>query len=195
MNAKVLSVLKEIYDFGAINDSHNTLKEAKMRNITPITGELLHFFVGLTGAKRVLEIGTSNGYSTIWIAAALVESYGRVTTLEFDANKAELAQENFSKSGLEFVIDLVIEDAGDYISNREDGEFDFIFMDSDRIEYSTWWPHIQRIVKVGGLIIVDNASSHSEQIQPFYEVVKDSEKIRQVIIPAEQGLLLIQKIL
>jgi predicted O-methyltransferase YrrM len=193
LNTNLTSLLKEIYDFGVENDSHKILKEARMRNVTPVTGELLHFFIGMTGAKRILEIGTSNGYSTLWMADAVNNNGGQVITLEYDPDKAELAHTNFARSSFHSVIELIVDDAGRYLKNLEHQEFDLIFMDSDRVEYTGWWPDIQRVLKIGGLIVVDNAISHSKEIEPFHEMVKSTANMKQVKVPAEQGLILIRR--
>ncbi|UJF34876.1 O-methyltransferase [Paenibacillus hexagrammi] len=192
MKEDLAALLEELYQFGIDHDAVHQEKNMRMRNITPATGEFLTFMVHQVQAKRVLEIGTSNGYSTLWLAAAAQETGGSVTTLEFDAAKANLAHMNFQKSGLDSVIELIVTDAGLYLQQHEE-EFDLIFMDSDRTEYVSWWPMILRVLRQGGLIAVDNACSHAEEIQPFLELVQSSNDVKVIRIPMEQGILLITR--
>lgn len=193
MKTELLSLLDEIYEFGTAHDTHHEGREFRMRNVTPKTGELLQFLVRLMSVRDILEIGTSNGYSTLWLADAVHDYGGNVTTLEIDPFKANLAQINFNKSKLDPIIDLVLGDAGDYLKKQEDQKFDLIFMDSDRVEYIDWWPHINRVLKNDGLIVVDNVISHAEELKSFHGLVKFTTNVHSVLLPVEQGLLLIKK--
>lgn len=192
-NDNLMALLHEIYEFGAANDRANQDKTTRMRNVTPFTGDFLRFMVQLTGAKRVLEIGTSNGYSTLWIADAVTSNQGVVTTLEYDVNKADLAAKNFAKSDLQKSIKLEVIDAGIFLQSAEEHSFDFIFMDSERVEYVSWWPHIQRALIPGGLIVVDNTVSHSEELKPFLRTVETTPGFQNIQLPIEQGVLLLRK--
>ena len=103
-----LQALKEeLARFGADNDATHTARAQRMLNITPDTGALLGVLVRATGARRVLEIGTSNGYSTLWLAEAAAAVGGHVTTLEYAADKVALARSTFDRSGLGAHIALV----------------------------------------------------------------------------------------
>ena len=96
-----LSELKhELPQFGSDNDPRETDRGRRMLNITPDTGEFLSVLVRFGNARRVLEIGTSNGYSTLWLAEAAAAIDGHVTTLEFAADKVAMARANFARSGL-----------------------------------------------------------------------------------------------
>ena len=108
-----LQVLKaELERFGEANDAATTERPRRMLNITHDTGEFLTVLVRATAARRVLEIGTSNGYSTLWLADAARAIGGAVTTVEFAEYKVGLASANFARSGLSPFITLVHDDAG-----------------------------------------------------------------------------------
>src|SRR6266550_3460750 len=94
------NLLTEIEQFGHDNDSATVERPRKMLNITRDTGEFLSMLVRATGARRVLELGTSNGYSTLWLASAARASGGMVTSVELSDFKVGLAASNFAKSGL-----------------------------------------------------------------------------------------------
>jgi len=102
----------ELERFGRENDCANSERDRRMLNITRETGEFLAVLVRATGARRILEIGTSNGYSTLWLAEVAKVTGGQVITVEFSEYKAGLAAETFMRSGLGSIISLLHEDAG-----------------------------------------------------------------------------------
>src|SRR5262245_49854814 len=113
-----------------------------MLNITRDTGEFLAVLVRATAARRVLEIGTSNGYSTLWLARAARAIGGTVTTIEQSDYKIGLAAATFARSGLGSVIAQVQDDAGRVLARTPDAAFDMIFLDSERPEYPGWWSQL-----------------------------------------------------
>src|SRR5213596_94795 len=100
MTDRLNSMLFELEQFGTANDASTTERPRRMLNITRDTGEFLSVLVKATRARRVLEIGTSNGYSTLWLADAARTLGGTVTTIEFSEYKVGLATKNFARSGL-----------------------------------------------------------------------------------------------
>lgn len=138
-------------------------------------------------ARRVPEIGTSNGYSTPWFADAAQAIGGTVTTVEFSEFKVGLASANFARSGLAEIIALIHDDAGRVLERSGDGAFDFLFLDSERTEYPGWWPHVRRVLRPGGLLVVDNALSHAEQMAPFVTLVKADPAFVTSVVPVGNG--------
>ena len=100
MDETLLALLDELARFGTANDARETERPRRMLNITPATGRLLWILVRQARATRILEVGTSNAYSTIWLADAARETGGRVVTLEADPSKVALARENLGRAGL-----------------------------------------------------------------------------------------------
>ncbi len=139
MNNQLQELLAELEQFGNGNDSATTERSRKMLNITRDTGEFLAVLVRATVARRVLEIGTSNGYSTLWLASAAQAIGGSVTTVEFSDYKIALATKTFARSGLASFIASIQDDAGRVLERTADSAFDFIFLDSERPEYPGWW--------------------------------------------------------
>ena len=154
------ALLAELEQFGKTNDGSNTERPRRMLNITRDTGELLAVLIRATVAARVLEIGTSNGYSTLWLASAARAIGGRVTTVELSDYKVGLANANFARSGLAATITLLHDNAGHVLQRAADGTYDLVFLDSERPEYPGWWPDLKRVLRPGGLLVVDNATSH-----------------------------------
>ncbi|MGE4497131.1 MAG: O-methyltransferase [Deferribacterales bacterium] len=169
-------LLAELEEFGSRNDSSQTERSQKMLNITKDTGEFLTVFIKAAKSRSILEIGTSNGYSTIWLAIGAVYTGGRITTVDFSEVKAEMAKTNFEKAGLTALIEQVVDDAGNFLKNAQSDTYDFIFLDSQRSAYTSWLPDIKRILRRGGSLVVDNALSHKDEMDAFISAVnKDSD--------------------
>ena len=171
MNNDLKQLLAELEHFGQQNDLNATHRDEKMLNITHDTGVFLAHLVHAMGATRILEIGTSNGYSTLWLAHATAQLDGHVTTIEQDVAKIEQAKINFNRAHLTDHIMQVEADAGQLLLNVQASAFDIIFLDSDRSAYLDWWPHIRQAIRVGGAVVVDNATSHAQEMQTFMEMV------------------------
>jgi predicted O-methyltransferase YrrM len=180
-------LLVELEQFGMTNDGSTSERPRKMLNITRDTGEFLVVLIKATLARRVLEIGTSNGYSTLWLARAARDTGGSVTTVEKSQYKIDLAATNFARSGLTSYISQVHEDAGRLLERSADGAFDFIFLDSERPEYPGWWPNLRRALRPGGLIVVDNATSHPAELAPFMALVKADAEFATSLVPVGNG--------
>jgi predicted O-methyltransferase YrrM len=187
MDDSLAALKDELECFGVANDSATTERARRMLNITRDTGEFLSVLVSATAARRVLEIGTSNGYSTLWLADAANGIGGSVTTVEFAEYKIRLASANFARSGLSQFINLVHEDAGRFLQRSDASAYDFIFLDSEREEYSGWWPHLRRVLRPGGLLIVDNATSHVKQLAPFIALVTADPEFATCQVPVGNG--------
>ena len=181
------NLLAELEQFGRDNDSATAERPSKMLNITRDTGEFLAVLVRAALARRVLEIGTSNGYSTLWLGSAAQDIGGSVITVENSQYKIDLAAKNFARSGLASTIAQVHDDAGRLLVRSADGAFDFIFLDSERPEYSGWWPHLRRVLRRGGLLVVDNATSHPAEIAPFVALVKADAEFITSLVPVGNG--------
>jgi len=164
-----------------------------MLNITRDTGEFLSLLVRATRARQILEIGTSNGYSTLWLAEAASAIRGSVTTVEMSEYKMGLAAATFARSGLASLISLVHDDAGRVLRRSGDGAFDFVFLDSERSEYPGWWPDLRRVLRPGGLLVVDNAVSHVEQMAPFTALVQADALFTTSLVPVGNGEFLAVK--
>jgi predicted O-methyltransferase YrrM len=187
MNNQLQELLAELEQFGTTNDSATTERSRKMLNITRDTGELLAVLVRATVARRVLEIGTSNGYSTLWLASAAQAIGGSVTTVEFSDYKIALATKTFARSELASFITSIQDDAGRVLERTADSAFDFIFLDSERPEYPGWWANLRRVLRPGGLLVVDNAASHPQEMAPFVALVQADPIFTTSLVPVGNG--------
>ena len=193
MTETLTRLLAELERFGAENDRRQSDRSRRMLNITRDTGEFLALLIRATAARRVLEIGTSNGYSTLWLASALTARDALVTTVEHSETKVKLAQHNFQRAGLAARIRLVHENAGRVLEETGDASCDFIFLDSDRAQYPGWWPHLVRILRVGGLLVADNATSHPEEMASFLALVRNDPHFMTSLVPIGKGEFLAVK--
>jgi predicted O-methyltransferase YrrM len=133
-------------------------------DVAPNQGKMLHLLAQLAGARKILEIGTLGGYSTIWLARALPEG-GRLITLEAEAKHAEVARKNIARAGLDGVVTVRLGAALDTLPQLEgEGPFDLVFIDADKQNlpgYLTW---ALKLSRKGTLIIVDNVVREGEVI-------------------------------
>lgn len=123
-------------------------------DVSPTEGKLLHLLARLVGARRVLEIGTLGGYSTIWLARALPAG-GRVVSLERDPRHAAVAADNLARAGLADVVEIVVGPARETLPTL-DGPFDLVFVDADKPANPAYLAHAVRLSRPGTLIVVDN---------------------------------------
>jgi predicted O-methyltransferase YrrM len=182
----VEAVLAEVAAFGQSNDATMTERPMRMLNITPDTGQLLRILVRSTGARRILEIGMSNGYSTMWLAWAATETDGHVTTLERLPEKVALASANFERSGLAPWITIREGIALETLASL-DGPFDLIFLDADRASYLAYLDYLLPLLKIGGLLVTDNVVSHADQVTEFLARLKTDPSLDSVTVPVGNG--------
>ncbi len=135
--------------------------------VQPNQGRLLELLVRIHGARRILELGTLAGYSTLWLARALPKD-GHIVTLEADAGHAGVARANFARAGLESVIDLRLGAALETLPQlvNEGGPFDLIFLDADKENYPHYLPWLLKLSRRGSLIIADNVVRNGMVIDP-----------------------------
>ncbi|MFQ2159115.1 O-methyltransferase [Aeromonas hydrophila] len=185
---------RELELFGEQNDGAQQSRGSKMLNITRDTGELLAVLVQTRGAAAVLEIGTSNGYSTLWLAEAVKRLGGRVTTIELDEGKRAMAAANFQRAGLEPWIEQLAGEAGTLLPTLPTAAYPLIFLDSDRQHYQAWWPEIQRLLAPRGLLVVDNAISHREELAEWMAEVEQDPTFATSLVPVGKGEWLVVRL-
>ena len=162
-------------------------------NISSQTANFLNMLIKISNSKNVLEIGTSNGYSAIWLALALKETNGHLTTIEFWDNRLAMAKDNFEKCGVADLITTKLGSAFTILQNDIQDEFDFIFMDANKLEYLKYFELVHPMLKKGGIIAADNITSHWEKVLPFVEAIKNHEEYQVEILDLPAGLLLAYK--
>lgn len=127
-------------------------------SISPNQGKFLQLLARLSQAKKILEIGTLAGYSTIWLARALPKD-GKLITLEYDPKHAKVAQENINRAGVDKLVDIRVGKAIDILPQlkaENAGPFDMIFIDADKTPYTEYFEWSLKLSRPGTLIIADN---------------------------------------
>lgn len=152
---RVWKVLRELE---ALAEREDELEEG-LWQVPPETGLLFNLILRHSGAKRILEVGTSSGYSTLFLADAARANGGKVVTCEFSPFKIQLAKETFAKAGLTDYIELVEGNALEKLEELE-GPWDFVFLDGMKDEYMFYLSAIWPQVRPGGLVVADNMVSH-----------------------------------
>lgn len=193
-NTPLERLKQALEQFGEQHDLAQTDRADKMLNITRDTGELLAVLVHTRGAQAVLEVGTSNGYSTLWLAEAVARLDGHVTTIERDEAKRALAQANFEQAGLAGRITQLAGEAGALLPTLPSAGFPLIFLDSDRRQYRAWWPQLQRLLPPRGLLVVDNAISHREELAEWMAEVAQDPRFVTSLVPVGKGEWLVVRV-
>jgi predicted O-methyltransferase YrrM len=183
---KLLAFLGMLARIGEENDARETARTRRMLNITRDTGRLLWILVRAMGAARILEVGTSNAFSTIWLADAARAGGGRVTTLENDAGKIALARANLAQAHVADVVDIVEGEAERTLATLP-GLSDVVFLDADRASYLTYLELVVPKLRPGGLLIADNATSHAHELHDYLERVKSHPQLFAVTVPIGNG--------
>ena len=125
------ALLDRLWSEGRVFDAAQPDRLDRRRNLEPESAELLALLVRTAGADRVLELGTSNGYSTIWLADA-VEPDGRVTTVDLDPGRAAEATASLAAAGVSDVVEQLVADAGQVLADQADASWPLIFLDAER---------------------------------------------------------------
>ena len=163
-------------------------------NIPRKTAVLLNTFIKMMGVKNALEIGTSNGYSGIWLAKALKATGGKLTTIEYYEKRQSVAIENFKKCGVNDIVRPLQGSACEVIESFSPEEkFDFVFIDANKREYVKYFELIKPHLTEKALIVADNIISHTEKVQTFIEAVDADDDFQYEILELPGGILFAYK--
>lgn len=161
-------------------------------NVPYTTGEFLNRLIRIAGFRRILEIGTSNGYSGIFIADALRKNGGKLFTIESHRERYEEAAKNFTEAGLAGLINQIKGHAPEILSDLE-GFFDMVFMDATKMEYLSYYKAIMPKIAEGGLLIADNCITHQGAVKDFLEYAENDPGATCAVLSMDNGLLLCLK--
>jgi predicted O-methyltransferase YrrM len=191
VNSERRALAAALYAAGRAHDAAQEDRLARWRNVEPETAELLGVLVRGLRARRVLEVGTSNGYSTIWLGDAAQAVGGTVLSIDVDAARTEVAAEHVAQAGVTDAVALLSEDAAVALARFDDASWDFVFLDAERPAYVDYWPDLVRVVARPGLLAVDNVLSHADEVAAFRALVEADERVMSSVVPIGAGLLLV----
>ena len=192
MDERAAAILRRLEEEDRQDRADGTPRERRLRSVTPEVGQFLHLLVKLTGARRILELGTSGGYSTVWLATAARAAGGRVTTLEMDRTKVERARQNFAAAGVEDIVTIVEGDARETLGTLY-GPFDLAFLDAEKEQYLDFLEPVVGLLRPGGVLIADNLLSHADDLAPFRQAAESHPDLECVLVPIPRGELLCRK--
>ena len=191
MDAARRELAAEIHAAATEHDAALEDRLARFRILEPETAELLALLVKATGARRLLEIGTSIGYSTIWLADAAEATGGALVSVELDPGRSSTARANLARAGVD--ADLRVEDAAETLRGSDDESWDLIFLDAERPAYAGYWPDVLRSLAPGGLVAVDNVMSHADQVEELLAIMAAEGAVTTTQVPIGAGLQLAVK--
>jgi predicted O-methyltransferase YrrM len=190
MNESRRRIADELYAVSHAHDQAQSDRLDRFRNVEPPTAELLGVLIRATSARRILELGTSNGYSTIWLADAAQDTGGTVLSVDLDPARTELARANLRRAGLEDRVELRTEDAAATLAQTADAEWEFVFLDAERPHYTDYIPDLVRALAPGGLLAIDNVTSHANELVEFTARFEAEPGLLQTVVPVGAGLRL-----
>lgn len=164
----------------------------RLRQIPPETGKFLALLAATAPEGTYLEIGTSAGYSSLWLSLACRKLGRKLVTFEVLEEKVRLAKETFRIAGLEDIVELVQGDARDHLGDYKN--ISFCFLDAEKEHYSDYYEKIIPNMISGGLLIADNATSHSEILAPMIERVLNDGRVDALVVPIGNGELVCRKL-
>jgi predicted O-methyltransferase YrrM len=190
VNAARSAIADDVLAAARAHDAAQSDRLARFRNVEPETASLLGVLVRSTRARRVLELGASNGYSTIWLADAVEATGGTLTSVEIDPVRTALARAHLDRAGL--AADLVTGDAGDVLRASPEAAWDLVFLDAERPAYAGYWPELLRTLRPGGgLLAIDSVLSHAPEVAEVTALIEAEPAVTTVLVPIGAGLRLV----
>lgn len=184
--------MKYLEDMDARDRKDGTPREKRLRQIPPEMGKFIALLAGGAPEGAMIEIGTSAGYSALWLALACGTLGRRLVTFEASDEKLNLARETFQSAGVQDVVDLVKGDARRHLDSIED--IAFCFLDAEKEFYLDCYEAlIARMVR-GAILVADNAVSHGYFLQDVLERALDDWRVDALIVPIGNGALLCRKV-
>lgn len=185
LDAGLLKLLDEMKSYSEARDNVFAIPREE--------GEFLHMLVLMMKPERILELGTSSGYSTIWLASAAAGYGGLVETVENDKEKIKLALSNFSKADLFETITLHHADANEFVTSYN-ARLNMVFMDTVKSDYLHQFEHFFPKVAKGGVVLADNAVDLADKMQDYLAHVKSLREAMSVTVPIGNGVEITYKL-
>jgi len=187
MEQRLRELLQEIERHGKENDARVSERPRMMLNLEPASAQLISILVRASGVMRGLEVGTSNAYSTIWLAWSLLPAGGKMVSIDRNPDKHALARKSLQRANLLERVELRAGDAVEIVRQLS-GPFDLVFLDADR----RMFPEVMQILlpKLApkALVIADNVLSHPEDIAEYLKLISSLADFQHAIVPVGKGL-------
>jgi len=164
----------------------------RLRQIPPQTGEFLALTAANCPQGDFIEIGTSAGYSTMWISLAAIERGNKLKTFELLPEKIKLAKTTFKEAKIEEYVELI---EGDALENLQklDNNIAFCFLDTEKELYEKCYEIVVPKLVKGGVLVADNAINHYETLKPMIDKALNDDKVDSLVVPIGKGELICRK--
>ena len=164
-----------------------TPRSQRLRQIPPATGRFIALMAAAAPPGQILEVGTSAGYSSLWLGLACRARGGRLITFEVMEDKAARARETFARAGLDEAIQLVHGDALEHLPAYE--RISFCFLDIEKELYPACYELVLPRLVPGGLLLADNFTSHAAELQPLLTRILADNRLDALVVPIGKGVL------
>jgi caffeoyl-CoA O-methyltransferase len=168
---RILNVLE-----GMLHDQYSA-----MLSVPPEDGKVLRLLAEATGARHVVEIGTSNGYASLWFCLALRSTGGKLTTFEIDAQRAALARENFKRAGVDKLVTLIEGNAHEKVKILK-GPIDIVFLDADKDGYLDYLNKLLPLMRPGGLILAHDTTDAGSLMQDYLKAITTNPELETIFL-------------
>jgi caffeoyl-CoA O-methyltransferase len=190
---RVKTVMADLHARDAADRNDGTPQSARLRAIAPEVGQLLLTMAVAVRAVTIVEVGTSGGYSTLWLAMAARKTGGHVTTFEVDQAKLAMARRSFAAAGVEALVDLRDGDGGQGLTHFV-GRADLVFIDAEKDDYVRFLDIAIDALRPGGLLVADNLISHADALVAFRARALADTRLSGLIVPIGGGELIAVRI-
>jgi predicted O-methyltransferase YrrM len=187
----ILVRMRELEHIDSCDRTDGTPRMKRLRQIPPEVGKFIAFLAAAAPAGRWIEIGTSAGYSTLWLALACRAVGRKITTYEILEEKADLARQTFAAAGVSDVVEFVNGDALDHLTGCTDVAF--CFLDAEKEIYGRCYEALVPGMMAGGVLVADNAINHQATLQPMLDRALRDERVDALIVPIGKGELVCRR--
>ncbi|MGA2890444.1 MAG: class I SAM-dependent methyltransferase [Terracidiphilus sp.] len=187
----MLTRMDELEQIDARDRTDGTPRLERLRQISPEVGRFIAILAAAAPAGRWVEIGTSAGYSALWLALACRIAIRKITTYEILDEKAALARQTFDAAGVWDVVEFVHCNVLDRLPELK--EIAFCFLDAEKDIYDRCYEAIVPAMVAGGILVADNAINHRATLQPMLDRALEDERVDALIVPIGNGELVCRK--
>jgi caffeoyl-CoA O-methyltransferase len=192
ISLEIQTQMHRLEQIDAQDRKDGTPRLKRLRQISPETGKFLALLAINVPKGQIIEIGTSAGYSTLWLSLAAMEMKRKITTFEILEEKAQLATETFRAAQIESIVELVEGDAVEHLDGYR--SVAFCFLDAEKEVYKACYDAVVPNIVKGGYLIADNAINHRDTLQPMIEQSLNDRGVDSMVAPVGKGLLICRKI-
>jgi len=187
----ILARMRHLEERDAMDRADGTARLQRLRQVPPETGKFIALLAASAPDGAFIEIGTSAGYSALWLALACRLRGTTLTTFELLPEKARMAEETFRAAGVRDVVTLIQGDARDYLQDHKD--IAFCFLDAEKESYSDCYEAVVPNMAPGGLLVADNAVNCRETLKPMLDRALSDDRVDALVVPIGKGELVCRR--